>query len=57
MLQFIVKSSTTPETRLMVDFKVSREAYEKNEITNVGSTHSEKNTADSLTKMKACILL
>ena len=38
----------------MIDIAATREAYNKNEILNVGLVRSEHNPADGLTKPKYC---
>lgn len=46
----IVKSTTTTEKRLMIDFRVTCEVFENNEISNLGWIRPGENTADGLTK-------
>lgn len=55
--KMMVKSSKTTEGRVMIDIKVAREAYAKQEYTNVGWTQSENNPADGLKASKRRTLL
>ncbi|CDF33317.1 unnamed protein product [Chondrus crispus] len=54
MFDVIMKASHTSERRLMIDIAAAREAYNENEISNVGLVRSEHNVADGLTKPKYC---
>lgn len=46
----IFNSSITTEKRLMVDIRDTREAYERDDISDVGLVRSAKTLADDLTK-------
>lgn len=54
LLKVIVKASKTTENKLKIDLRVTREAYEGREISDVGRTRSEGNVADGLTKRGRC---
>ena len=54
MFDVITKASHTSERRLMIDIAATREAYNANEVSNVGLLGSENNVADGLTKPKYC---
>lgn len=57
LFKTIVKSTTTTEKRLMIDIREAREAYGKQEISDVGWIRSEDNPADGLTKPAPCAAL
>lgn len=50
LFKCIVKSTTTTEKRLMIDIEAAREAYCKQEISDIGWIRYEDNPADGLTK-------
>lgn len=50
LFKCIVKSTTTTEKRLMIDIEAARQAYGKQEISDIGWIRSEDNPADGLTK-------
>ena len=52
MFDVISKASSTTERRLIIDIVAAREAYNRQEISNVGLVLSEHNIADGLTKIK-----
>lgn len=54
MFDVITKASSTTERRLMIDIAAARQAYELEEISNIGLVRSEHNIADGLTKPKFC---
>lgn len=49
LFKTIVQSTTTTERRLMIDIEAAREAYGRQEISDVGWIRSEDNPADGLT--------
>ena len=51
LFDVITKCSQTTEKRLMIDISVVREAYEENEISNVGFIRTDQNPADAMTKV------
>ncbi len=51
LFDIIVKASRTTERRLMIDVAACREAYEKNEIADIGYIQSQYNLADCMTKI------
>lgn len=53
----VTRASHTTERRLMIDVAAAREAYKRNEISNVGLVKSEHNVADGLTKPGPCAAL
>lgn len=50
MVDVITKASSKTERRLMIDIAAAREAYNREEISNVGLVSSDDNIADALTK-------
>lgn len=48
----IFNATITTEKRLLIDFKVAREAYQKGDISNVGWLRSERNIPDGMTKLE-----
>lgn len=54
LFKTIAKSTTTTEKLLMIDIQAAREAYGKQEISDVGWIRSEDNPADGLTKPAPC---
>lgn len=54
LFDVITRASHTTEKRLMIDIAAAREAYNRNEITNVGLVKSANNLADGLTKPGFC---
>lgn len=54
LFKSIVKSTTTIEKRLMIDFEAARQSYGTQEISDVGWIRSEDNPADGLTKPAPC---
>ncbi len=57
LFDVITTGSYTTEKRLMVEIKATREAYNKNEISNVGWVPGTFNPADELTKPITCNLV
>jgi len=53
----ITRASHTTEKRLMIDVAAAREAYNSNEMSNVGLVNSMHNVADGLTKPRLCSAL
>lgn len=54
LFDVITRASHTTEKRLMIDIAAAREAYNRNEISNVGLVKSANNLADGLTKPGVC---
>lgn len=54
LFDVIAKSSHTTEKRLMIEITTAREAYDTDEISNVGLIPGDKNPADGLTKPGYC---
>ena len=54
IFDMITKASSTSERRLMIDVSAARQAYNENEISNVGLVRSEHNIAEGLNKPKFC---
>ena len=54
LFKTIVKSTTTTEKRLMIDVEAAREAYGRQDISDVGWIRSQDNPADGLTKRGRC---
>lgn len=54
LFKCIVKSTTTTEKRLMIDIEAGREAYGKQEISDIGWIRTDDNPADGLTKSVLC---
>ena len=52
LFDIISKESRTSEKRIMLDIDATRQAYQRQEITNIGFVRSEHNLADGLTKEK-----
>ena len=52
LFDVITKAKITSEKRLMIDVKVVKDAYQRNELHNIGFIRSEYNPADALTKVK-----
>ena len=50
LFDFIKKSSTTVQRKLMIDLKVVKTAYQQNEMEKIGFIRSQHNLADCLTK-------
>lgn len=57
MFDVVTRASHTTEKRLMIYVAAAREAYQRNEIFNVGLVKSEHNVADGLTKLGPCAAL
>ena len=53
LFDVIVRASMSSERRLMIDISATREAYERNEIADIGLIGSEHNLADCMTKIMA----
>ena len=53
LFDVIVRTSITSERTLMIDISPTREAYERNEIADIGLIESEHNLADCMTKTRA----
>lgn len=53
LFKFIIQSSTTTETRLLIDVQAGREAYQQHKIENMGWIKSDWNVADGLTKINS----
>lgn len=53
----LVKSSITVEKSLMIEFRATREDYEKEEITTIGWVCSKQNIAEERRKVTHCNLL
>ena len=47
----------TTERRLIIDIKVVRDSFQRNELRNIGFIRTENNPADTLTKVKRCPVL
>jgi Reverse transcriptase (RNA-dependent DNA polymerase) len=54
LFDVITKSSSTSERRLMIDITAVREAYFKQEISDVGFVRTKNNPADAFTKVGKC---
>lgn len=54
LFDVITKSSVTKEKRLLIDIAVVKDAYAKNEISQVGHVFSDQNPADAMTKIGKC---
>lgn len=54
VFKVIVKNTSTTEKRLMIDIRAAREAYESQEISDVGWIRGSDNPADGLTKPGRC---
>lgn len=54
LFDVITKCSTCREKRLLIDIAVVKEAYQKQEISQVGHVFSDQNPADALTKIGNC---
>ena len=52
LFDIISKGSRTSEKRVMLDIHATRQAYQRQEISNIGFVRSEHNLADGLTKEK-----
>ena len=52
LLDVITKPKIKSESRLMIDAKVVKDAYQKHELGAIGFIRSEYNPADALTKIK-----
>ena len=57
LFDVITKSTITTEKRLMIDIKVVKDSYQRNELQTIGFIRSESNPADALTKVKRCTIL
>lgn len=57
LFDVITRASHPTEKRLMIDVAAAREAYNNQEISNVGLLKSEHNAADGLTKPHHCTAL
>jgi hypothetical protein len=53
----ITKSSTTSERRLMIDITAVRNAYNAQELSDVGFVRTKYNPADAFTKLGFCEVL
>lgn len=51
LFDVIVRVSTTSKRRLMIDIHATREAYDRQEITDIGLVRSQYNLADCMTKI------
>lgn len=51
LFDVITSGSSLKEKRLLIDIAVAKEAYQKEEINQVGHVFSDQNPADALTKM------
>lgn len=54
LFDVIAKCSTILERRLMIDISVVRQAYDREEISNVGFVRTKDNPADAFTKVCDC---
>ena len=54
LFDVITKSTCTSEKRLMIDISAVREAYGKQEISDVGFVTTKNNPADAFTKITYC---
>ena len=54
LFDVITQCKTMAEKRLMIDIKGVRQAFDSEEITNVGLVASEHNPADAMTKITKC---
>ena len=52
LFDFITKAKITSEKPVMIDFKVVKDAYHRNELHNIGFNRSKYHYADGLTKMQ-----
>jgi hypothetical protein len=50
LFDVITRASYTTEKRIMIDLAAAREAYEREELSDIGLVASENNLADGLTK-------
>lgn len=50
----VTKLSVTKEKRQLIDIAVVKDAYAKNEISQVGHVLSDQNRADAMTKIGKC---
>ena len=57
LFDVITESKITTEKRLMIDIKVVKDSYQRNELRNIGFIRSENNLADAHTKIKRCTVL
>jgi hypothetical protein len=54
LFDVLVKTSSTQERRLMIDFAAAKQAYDSTEISDIGFIRSMHNLADGLTKRGSC---
>ena len=54
LFDVITKSSTTSERRLMIDITAVRNAYNDQELSDVGFIRTKYNPADAFTKLGSC---
>jgi hypothetical protein len=54
LFDVIIKSSTTSKRRLMIDITAVRNAYNDQELSDVGFVRTKYNPADSFTKIGHC---
>lgn len=57
LFKVIKKSTTTTERRLMIDIRAAREAYQREEISDIAWIRGDQNPADGLTKKSPCSAL
>ena len=57
LFDVITKAKITSEKRLRINVKVVKDAYQRNELHNIGFIRSEYNPADALTKIKKSDIL
>ena len=57
LIDVVTKATLTTEKRLMIDIRVVKDSYHRNEIENIGFIRSEYNPADALTKVKPSSIL
>ena len=57
LYEYLVKLGTTQEKRLIMDLLCLRQSYKRREITEILWIKKDKNSADAITKDKACSAL
>lgn len=57
LFDVVTRTSHPTEKRLLIDIAAAREAYNRQDLSNVGLVTSEDNMADGLTKTKPCAAL
>ena len=57
LFDVITKAKITSEKRLIIDVKIVKDAYQRNELHNIAFIRSEYNPADALTKINISDIL